>query len=175
VFPTHRLLKDFKDPARQEALGATLKELFDIEPVDASELRPPDGAGPLTMGYIDAHFLQPYRLTLKDQAIAERALPGMPPAYQALDTAVLEAIVLKEALGMTEDDISHFNGLDYARSTDEARERIESGDVDAGFFMRGTPVSQVRDVAAAGENMPPKSTYFFPKVLTGLVFHRLAD
>ena len=41
--------------------------------------------------------------------------------------------------------------------------------------MRGTPVEQVRDVAAAGESMPPKSTYFFPKVLTGMVFNPLTD
>jgi uncharacterized protein (DUF1015 family) len=74
---------------------------------------------------------------------------------------------------MTEDDISHFRGLDYARSTVQARQRVESGDVEAAFFMRGTPVAQVRDVAAAGESMPPKSTYFFPKVLTGMVFNPL--
>ena len=41
--------------------------------------------------------------------------------------------------------------------------------------MRGTPVSQVRAVAAAGESMPPKSTYFFPKVLTGMVFNVLEE
>ena len=41
--------------------------------------------------------------------------------------------------------------------------------------MRGTPVAQVRDVAATGEPMPPKSTYFFPKVLTGMVFNLLDD
>ena len=46
-------------------------------------------------------------------------------------------------------------------------------DVEAAFFMRGTPVEQVRAVAATGESMPPKSTYFFPKVLTGMVFNPL--
>ena len=88
---------------------------------------------------------------------------------------MLEALILKGALGMSEDDISHFNGLDYARTTERgARAASTRGDVDAAFFMRGTPVEQVRDVAAAGENMPPKSTYFFPKVLTGLLFNPLA-
>jgi uncharacterized protein (DUF1015 family) len=52
---------------------------------------------------------------------------------------------------------------------------VESGDADAAFFMRSTPVEQVRAVAAAGETMPPKSTYFFPKVLTGLLFNPLND
>jgi uncharacterized protein (DUF1015 family) len=81
--------------------------------------------------------------------------------------------VLQGALGMSEDDISHLHGLDYARDTAEARERVESGEAQAAFFMRGTPVAQVRAVAATGESMPPKSTYFFPKVLTGMVFNPL--
>ena len=76
---------------------------------------------------------------------------------------------------MTEDDISHFRGLDYARSAAQARERVEGGEAEAAFFMGATPVSHVRDVAAAGESMPPKSTYFFPKVLTGMVFNPLSD
>ena len=54
-------------------------------------------------------------------------------------------------------------------------EQVETGAAEAAFFMRGTPVGQVRDVAGAGESMPPKSTYFFPKVLTGMVFNPLTD
>jgi len=81
--------------------------------------------------------------------------------------------VLRGALGMTEDDISHLRGLDYARDAAQARARVELGDADAAFFMGGTPVEHVRAVAAAGESMPPKSTYFFPKVLTGMVFNPL--
>jgi len=123
------------------------------------------------MGYLDADG--PRMLTLRDPAIADAALPGKPEPYRALDTAVLEGVVLRGALGMTEDDISHLNGLDYARDSAQARDRVERGEADAAFFMRGTPVAQVRAVAAAGESMPPKSTYFFPKVLTGMVFNPL--
>jgi uncharacterized protein (DUF1015 family) len=126
------------------------------------------------MGYIDSFFKRGFRLVLKDQASADRALEGMPEAYRHLDTAVLEALLLKGALGMTEDDISHLHGLDYARDTEQARARVEAGDAEAAFFMSPTPVDRVRDVAAAGVNMPPKSTYFFPKLLTGLVFNPLS-
>jgi uncharacterized protein (DUF1015 family) len=127
------------------------------------------------MGYMDSHFKRPFRLTLKDAAIADAALPDMPEAYRRLDTAVLEALVLKGPLGLSEDDISHLRGLGYARSFDEARELVESGAFDAGFFLRGVPVAQIEDIAAAGVTMPPKSTYFFPKVPTGLLFHRLTE
>jgi uncharacterized protein (DUF1015 family) len=61
----------------------------------------------------------------------------------------------------------------YAKSTVAALDAVESGAVDAGFFMRATPIEQVRAVAAAGESMPPKSTFFYPKVPTGLVFNPL--
>jgi len=127
------------------------------------------------MGYMDSHFKRAFRLTLKDQAIADDALTHMPEAYRRLDTAVLEALVLKGPLGLSEDDISHKNGLDYARSFEEARELVESGTFDAGFYLRGIPVSQIQAIAAAGVNMPPKSTYFFPKVPTGLLFNPLTD
>jgi uncharacterized protein (DUF1015 family) len=123
---------------------------------------------------MDSFHRKPYRVILKDQAIADRALEGMPPPYRRLDTAVLEALLLGGALGMSEDDVSHLRGLDYSKSLDDAIDAVESGRADAGFFMRATPVDQVREVAEAGESMPPKSTYFYPKVPTGLVFNPLA-
>jgi uncharacterized protein (DUF1015 family) len=172
VFPTHRLIRD-TTPQTQEALGSTLRELFTVEEIDQADLRPPDGEGPLTMGYIDSFFKRAFRLTLKDQASADRALADMPEAYRHLDTAVLEALVLKGPLGLSEDDISHLEGLGYSRTDDEALQLVLSGEYDAAFFLRSTPIEQVRAIAAAGVNMPPKSTYFFPKVPTGLLFNPL--
>jgi uncharacterized protein (DUF1015 family) len=173
VFPTHRLVRGL-DRERQEALRETLERDFEITEVPLDRIAPEPGIGPLQLGYIDAHHKQPYRLTLKDQAIADAALAGFSDAYRSLDTGVLEALLLKGALGLSDDDISHFNGLFYARSTEEAVAMVRSGEYDAAFLMRPTPVSQVRDVAASGENMPPKSTFFYPKLLTGLLFNPLS-
>jgi uncharacterized protein (DUF1015 family) len=173
IFPTHRLLTGLDDE-RRVALRDAIRRDWDVEEVSEDELEPaPDGR--VRIGYLDAHHQRPLRLTLKDPAIADSALPGKPAAYRRLDTAVTEALLLQGALGMSEDDISHLRGLDYARSTAEARERVRSGDVQAGLFMGPAPVELVREVAAAGEVMPPKSTYFFPKVLTGLLFNPLGD
>jgi uncharacterized protein (DUF1015 family) len=173
VFPTHRLLTNVKDSDMQVALGARLRELFDIEPIDQSELRPPDGTGPLQMGYIDAHHKQAYRLTLSDQATADEALRDFPEPYRHLDTAILEALIIKGPAGLTDDDIDHKRGLDYARTDEEALEMVLDGRADCAFFLRSSPVQQVRDIAATGVNMPPKSTFFFPKVPTGLLFNPL--
>ena len=172
VFPTHRLIRDTTSQS-QEALAGTLREDFEIAPIEHADLRPPDGDGPLEMGYIDAHFKRAFRLTLKDQAIADAALDDRPDAYRHLDTAVLEALVLKGPLALTDDDIDHMRGLGYARSDEEALALVLSATYDAAFFLRPTPISQVREIAAAGINMPPKTTYFYPKVPTGLVFNPL--
>ena len=161
VFPTHRLLTDLKDSAVQEKLGTAIKRHFDIEPVDHSELEPPRDLPGIVMGYMDSFHKQGYRLTLK---------PGDHPT---LDTRVLENLILRDTLGMTDDDIDHKHGLDYSKNTPDAIDAVLSGRADAAFYMRGIPVEQIQAVAATGENMPPKSTYFYPKIPTGLVFNPL--
>ena len=112
-------------------------------------------------------------LTLSDQAVADAALTDHAPPYRRLDTAVLEALVLKGALDMTDEDIDHLAGLGYARDLEQALALIDAGGYDAAFFMAPTPVTRVQEVAAAGESMPPKSTYFYPKVPTGLLLNPL--
>jgi uncharacterized protein (DUF1015 family) len=176
VLPTHRLLGGLKDDsAKQEAIRNVLLRDFEVEELAApAELEPGGEDGRVAYGYMDSFFRKPYRVTLRDQAIADRALDGMPAPYRRLDTAVLEALVLRGALGMSEDDISHLRGLRYSNRLADAIAEVEGGAADAGFFLRATPVEQVREVAATGESMPPKSTYFFPKVPTGLVFNLLA-
>ena len=173
VFPTHRLVSGLNG-GQQEALATAMRRDFEIEEVERDQLVP-TGDGPLRLGYIDSHFRRPFLLTLRDHAIADQALTGKPDAYRRLDTAVLEELLLKQALGMTEDDISHLRGLAYARDADEALALIDQGAQDAAFFMRATPIAEVREVAASGENMPPKSTFFYPKLATGLLFNPLSD
>jgi uncharacterized protein (DUF1015 family) len=174
VFPTHRLLRDLR-PDQHETLANALRENFQIQKLETTKELAPAYGQPVSYGYIDAHFRQPFRLTLKDQAIADAALRDHAEPYRRLDTAVLEAVILKGALEMTDEDIDHMTGLDYARDFEHALGLVESGDRDAAFFVAPTPIEEVRAVAAAGESMPPKSTYFFPKVPTGLLFNPLAE
>jgi uncharacterized protein (DUF1015 family) len=169
VFPTHRLVH-VPEPERQERLAQVLREHFDITEVPLEEL-PPRGRGDGTFeaGYLDRHFGRGFRLRLKDGHA-----PDLGP-LSTLDTAILERLVLDGALGLTEDDISHLRGLGYSRTDEEALRLVLDGTYDAGFLLRATPVQQVREIAAAGVNMPPKSTFFFPKVPTGLLFNPLVD
>jgi uncharacterized protein (DUF1015 family) len=172
VFPTHRLLRGLR-PEQYETLASAIRRDFHVERLETTAELAPAYGDRVTLGYIDAHFRQPFRLTLKDQAIADAALADHAEPYRRLDTAVLEALILKGALGMTDEDIDHLDGLGYARDFDDALELVQAGRYDAAFFVAPTPIERVQAVAAAGESMPPKSTYFFPKVPTGLVFNPL--
>jgi uncharacterized protein (DUF1015 family) len=172
IFPTHRLVSGLDD-ARRRSLAQELERDFLIEQVPLENVAPDPGDGALQLGYFDDQDEVPRRLRLKDQQIAEQALASHAAPYRELDTGVLEALVLKGALGLSDEDISHFNGMFYARDTEEALAAVRSGAFDVAFLMRPTRVEQVRELAAAGENMPPKSTFFFPKLLTGLLFNPL--
>jgi uncharacterized protein (DUF1015 family) len=175
VFPTHRLLKNLR-PDQHETLADALRANFDIEPLDSTdELAPGKSHDAIALGYIDAHFQKPFRLTLKDQEIADRALDDHAEPYRRLDTAILEALILKGALKMTDEDIDHLTQLGYERDNTKAIELVTTGQYDAAFLMAPIPVEQVQAVAGAGESMPPKSTYFFPKVPTGLLFNSLIE
>jgi uncharacterized protein (DUF1015 family) len=174
VFPTHRLLSGFRDdPERQRRLGEGLRELFETTEVPVEQLDPlgTDGVG--VFGLYDSHHRTGYRLRLKDSAIAalDEQLAGKPEAYRRLDAAILETLILKGIAGLSEDDILAKRGLGYAKSVEDSLALLEAGAYDVAFILRPIPVDQVRAICESDENMPPKSTYFFPKVLTGLVFN----
>jgi uncharacterized protein (DUF1015 family) len=172
VFPTHRLVRGLSSD-QQELLAETIRDDFEPEPLPETSGLVPVANEHVRIGYIDSHFRKPFMLTLKNQAIADAALEGHAEPYRRLDTAVLEALILKGTLKMSDEDIDHLSGLGYARDANHAIELIEQGEYDAAFFMAPIPVERVQAVARSGESMPPKSTYFFPKVPTGLLFNPL--
>jgi uncharacterized protein (DUF1015 family) len=174
VFPTHRLLSGFAgDEERQRRLGEGLRELFEVTEVETDELDPRGEEGVGVFGLYDSHHKRGFRLRLKDSAIEalDRDLAGKPEAYRRLDAAILEALVLKGIAGMSEEDILAKRGIGYAKSVADSLALLDDGTYDVAFILRPIPVDQVRAICESDENMPPKSTYFFPKVLTGLVFN----
>ena len=177
IFPTHRLLSGFAgDPERQRRLGEGLREAFEIEEVPLDGIDPLGAEGVGVFGLYDSHHKQAYRLHLKEAAVAEldRQLEGMPEAYRRLDAAILETLVLKGIAGLSEDDILAKRGIGYAKSVEDSLRLIDDGAYDVAFVLRPIPVDQTKAICESDANMPPKSTYFYPKVPTGLVFNPLA-
>ena len=177
VFPTHRLVRGLSD-AQRVALENALSVEFSLDTLQSSaELPPhPPAAGPVQFGHIDSTMI-PHRLTLTEagSGAVAAALPDRSDAYRTLDTAVLETLVLKGALGFSDDQIDELDGLGYARSDDEALALVAEHTYETAFFTAPVPVGKIQQIAAAGETMPPKSTFFYPKVPTGLLFNPLRD
>jgi uncharacterized protein (DUF1015 family) len=175
VFPTHRLLSGFAgDEERQRRLGSGLRELFEIEEVGRDGLDPAGEDGVGVFGLYDSFHGQGYRLRLKDTAELDRRLEGKPEAYRRLDSAILETLVLKGLAGMDDEDIDDRRGLEYAKSIPDALAQVDDGEYDVALIQRPVPIEQVKAVAETDANMPPKSTYFFPKVMTGFAFNPVA-
>lgn len=172
VFPTHRLLSGFADdPERQQRLGNGLRELFEVTEVSREEIDPANEDGVGVFGLYDSFHKRAFRLRLKDPAEVDRRLEGKPEAYRRLDSAILETLVLKGLAGMSDHDIDERRGLEYAKSVDAALAMVDEGDYDVAFIQRGVPVEQVKDICNTDTVMPPKSTFFYPKVMTGFAFN----
>jgi len=172
VFPTHRLLSGLSDdPEKQQRLGNGLRELFDVTEVAREEIDPADEEGVGVFGLYDSFHKKAFRLRLKDLGEVDRRLEGKPESYRRLDSAILETLVLKGLAGMSDHDIDERDGLEYAKSVDAALAMVDEGDYDVAFIQRGVPVEQVKDICNTDAVMPPKSTFFFPKVMTGYAFN----
>jgi uncharacterized protein (DUF1015 family) len=176
-FATHRVVTGV-DPALTAALPASLAADWLVQDVagGADELERAVAAAPRgipAFGLWDG--ARGRILTLRDPAIAAEALPDASPATQALDVAVLGALVLGRALGIDAGAVAVTDRIRYRRRAAEAAELVaaEPPGSSVALLLRAPTVAQVEAVAAAGETMPQKSTYFFPKLLDGLVFHPL--
>ena len=171
VFPTHRVLTGLKDPDLVDRLNRGLDENF--ETVAEGEIDPAGLEGPGCFGVAEADGTRRL-LKLRDPSSLETLMEGRSAAYRELDAAILETVVFSGILGMTEEDVEAKRGLAYAKKIADATGAVEAGGAQAAFILRATPIEQVRAVADAGETMPPKSTYFFPKLPTGIVFNPLS-
>lgn len=96
-------------------------------------------------------------------------------AVRNLDLAVLHAAVLDDRLGIDAAAVAGGERLLYTRDAHDAIARVQRGEVSAALLVRPTPLHQLAAVATAGDVMPQKSTYFYPKLLTGMVFNPLED
>ena len=114
-------------------------------------------------------------MTLKDETAVKRLLPDMSDAYCGLDVSVLHSLVLERIFGIDKENMANQKNLGYTRSREEALRAVDIDGADCSFILNPTKVSEIRDVAAAGEKMPQKSTYFYPKLITGLVMNRFGE
>jgi len=117
-----------------------------------------------------------YAAALKNPQAMDAACPHMSRAARGLDVNVLHKLVLEAKLGIGEKELADETHIAYVKDIGDAIEQsvqtVDSGEAQAVFFMNPTRIEQVEAVAAAGEKMPQKSTFFHPKIFTGMVIYK---
>ena len=118
-----------------------------------------------------------YVAVLKDKLMMDSIVPDMSPAWKTLDVSILHKLILEELLGIDQEKLAEGGNLQYVKDTPNAIAdsiaRIDAGQKQAAFFMNPVKMQQLKMVTEAGERMPQKSTYFYPKVYTGLTINKL--
>jgi len=113
-------------------------------------------------------------LKLKNEKIIEKYInTDKPKEWKKLDITILHALIIKEILGITEKDIQSENIIKYVHNDDEAFELVKEGKYQLAFFLNPTKIEEIIAVASKYEKMPQKSTFFYPKLLTGLVMYKM--
>ena len=178
VFPTHRMVRDLES-FDADALCEKAKQYFDVTKcagVNTAE----EALSKLYAENKKAFAMyaggDEYTLfVLRDISVMDKKLPDLSPASRQLDVAILHTLILEEFLGIDKENMAQQINLTYTKTFDEAIEKVRSGEFQCSFILNPTRVTEIRDVAAADEKMPQKSTYFYPKLITGLVMNKLSD
>lgn len=178
VFPTHRIVKGL-DNFDADKLVNECRQYFDIAEAPGEErmqaaLNKLYDEGKKAFALYTG-FGKCYVMTLKDEGAVKKLLPDMSDAYCGLDVSVLHSLVLERIFGIDKENMANQKNLTYTRSRQEALEAVDFGGANCSFILNPTKVSEIRDVAAASEKMPQKSTYFYPKLITGLVMNKFLD
>lgn len=171
VLPTHRVLQEY------EAIGdleRSLRAGFDIRwyPLDRADefFRALDaGRGQHCFGFAWKGRPELALACLRDESMLERFAEDLDPVVRRLDVTLLDRVVLHGLARLVPDEAARSGRLWYTHSDAEALEALRKGAA-AVFFMRPPQMSDILSVCRAGKVMPQKSTYFFPKLLSGLLF-----
>lgn len=177
VFPTHRMVKGLENFDEKAALEK-ISEYFDVKDIEKADIEKELFANAQKKAYVMCRKGGKYSLLLlKDTQEAKNALdelnPGKSDAYKNLDVTVLHSLILEKLFGIDKQNMANQINLKYTRDIEEACACVKDKEFNCAFILNSTKVSEIKDVALAGEKMPQKSTYFYPKLITGLVMNDL--
>jgi uncharacterized protein (DUF1015 family) len=170
VLPTHRLLRSL--PRSGEALLESAESLFGLTPTDdfPALLRETARGGRLGLWTRGGGAV----LAVDRERLGRDVPAGVSEALRWLEVNILD-VALRRLVGAPAAELVAGGQLSYTKDPDEALQQVAGGRVDAAFLLPSTPISTVLEIAAAGEVMPQKSTYFEPKAATGLLFNPVVE
>lgn len=170
ILPIHRLLKLAKGLDLEDFI-AKAKEYFDVDQVKDKTrfffLMEKGGCTEHLIGvYKDKKY---FLLRLKNIKILDKLIADKPKEYRTLDVAIFNYLVLKNILKL---DLTNLPNIRYSPDPSELLEEVDSDPSNIAFFLNPVKIEQIINVALGGNKMPPKSTYFYPKVLSGLLINK---
>ena len=186
ILPTHRVLRGLGKDFSTDRLRAATREHFEWKEfigAEATSTRMDEhlrlstslkagGARGHTFGLWTRDTQKAFLLSLKDPKVMDRLAKDHSKAWRRLDVAILERVLLKNDLPKVMEDAADLK-LSYVHLTQQAFDAVHEEGADAAVVLRPLPVESLQAVAVEGERMPAKSTYFYPKALSGLVINPL--
>lgn len=167
IMPTHRLVKPIEDLENKIKLLENYFRLTPVKDMKSMLAYQAKGAG-FTLGMCFKNKF--YVLKMKDSALLDRLMRKSPAQWRKLDVAMLNKVVFEHIFKLSEKQKEE--KIKYTRDPLFAVESIRTKKFAIAFFPNATKAEQVKKIALTGNRMPQKSTYFFPKPLTGLVINK---
>lgn len=178
VFPTHRIVRNLENYDYNSVIEKC-RDYFEItqylnrEKAEIGlEQSYKDGKKAFVLFTGDNNYTL---MVLKNTDTMKELMPSASAALRELDVSVLHTLVLERIFGIDKENMAKQINLTYTKIADEAISAVDQKKADCCFLLNPTRVSEIRDVALAGEKMPQKSTYFYPKLTTGLVMNKIFD
>ncbi|NUN70070.1 MAG: DUF1015 domain-containing protein [Bacteroidetes bacterium] len=177
IFPTHRVIHSL--PSYDGgSLIATLQRHFDVQlyptpqmMVDALRRCPR-----FAYGFVSSHSSKFFVAALKDEAsLPELVKDELPPEVKGLDVVLLHNYILRDLLGISQEAQEKKLNIHYLQSIHQSVDEVASGASQVAFFINPTRIDQVRAVCKSGNTMPQKSTFFYPKLISGLVLNKMEE
>jgi len=179
VLPTHRLVSSLSQDALAALSNQRLGQYFMVRELAMGDYPPEVPLQMLAQADADVPSCvictaeQSWLVSLNEQGKARMEQSGHSTAWNSLDVAVAHTLILEALLGLTTDDLTAGTHVRYTRDTQQALQAIQKGEAQVAVLLNPTRVRQICEVAEADDRMPQKSTYFYPKLITGLVMNPL--
>ncbi len=177
VCPTHRMVKNVVGYSEQGVISQ-LEEAFRVEKIFAEDLTDSirqklelNSDMPCFAMHTGKNYY--YLLKLRDYLFTDEANKDKSKTLRRLDVTVLHSLIFSKVLGVTDADLRNQTYLSYTRDISEAVKEVQNGAFQCSFILNPTKIGQIKDISLAGEKMPQKSTYFYPKLITGLVMNKI--
>jgi uncharacterized protein (DUF1015 family) len=177
VLPTHRLLFGLSQDALKRLTSQQLTRYFTIYDLDEASydvlLQRLAQKGASQPSFVLSTAQRTWLLSLNEAGKARMGESNHSNAWNELDVAIAHTLILEDILGLKAGDMTAETHIRYTRDAQQALHAVQTGEAQATLILNATRVRQICDVAIAGDRMPQKSTYFYPKLITGLVMNPL--